>query len=125
MFLPPRASLCNPETQLRLNQARLLGSYLRSAGDHHMLKPIALFALVACLGGCAVAPGYGYYGYPDPYETGYAAPYYYGHPSVYGGGIYLRRGWGGYHRHFSCGRRDGGGPAGARAHPACGRDTPR
>ena len=65
-----------------------------------MLKPIALFALVACLGGCAVAPGYGYadpYGYPDPYETGYAAPYYYGYPSVYGGGIYVGGGWGGGH----------------------------
>ncbi len=35
-----------------------------------MLKPIALFALVACLGGCAVAPGYGCYGYPDGYGNG-------------------------------------------------------
>ena len=65
-----------------------------------MLKPIGLFALVACLGGCAVAPGYGYGydGYGDAYATGYG-PYYYGYPAVYGGGIYVGGG-GGYGGHY-------------------------
>jgi hypothetical protein len=72
-----------------------------------MLKSIASRVLItcvgiACLGGCVVAPGYGY---SQPYDTGYAAPYYYGYPPVYGsvfvggGGYYGHNGYwhGGWH----------------------------
>lgn len=88
---------CDPERQFCANFSKVPRLLLKngSAGGDHMLRPIALSAvvasLVACVGGCAVAPGYGYGydGYGEPYATNYDEPYYYGYPAVYGGGIYV------------------------------------